>query len=717
MSREQIALVGNPNVGKTTLYNKLTKSFEHTGNWHGVTVDKKEKFIKVEGREIGVIDLPGLYSMTSFSFEEQVAIDYLLSNDAKVINICDANILERNLYLTLQLIEAGLKPTIVINFDNEIKKKGKEYSYDKLSKLLDLKVIKNDVLLKKNVFELKENSSKIMPANNLILDYEKKLPINDIISILSPSQLSQFNCRKEFIAIKILEQDEKIIEKLGLTDIQKKKIDEIVLKDEYLTIIAKYRYNFIEGILTRCVEKKSNAVYGKFKADKFVLNKFLCLPIFLSILFLIFYITFSSLGAMLSEGLKIIIDKLIGDPVTSLLYKINAPAWIIGLFSTGIIGGVGGLLSFIPQIVLLFLFLSILEDSGYMSRLAFSFEDIFYKFGLSGKSIFTILMSFGCTTTAVLTARNIEDKNTKIKTAMISPYMSCSAKLPIYAVIGGAFFSKGNIFIIIGLYLLGVIVGLLISNLLSKNHLKSGERSFILEFPPYRMPSFKQIMITIWQNIKQFVVKVATILLSFSVIVWILQNFSFKFEYIPTVRTAVSMLETIGKAFAFVFRPIGLDNWGIVVSLLVGIMAKEMVVGTMAIINNVPNSTNFERQLGSSFLASGFAITFSPLTAVVMMIFSLLYMPCISTIAVLKKEIGWKLTILTCTIQIFVAYAICFVIYQLGTGTLISKIIISAMVAVFVLYILIKSFKMARSREMCLTCSKNCKKCVAKNID
>ncbi len=717
MSKEQIVLVGNPNVGKTTLYNKLTKSFEHTGNWHGVTVDKKEKIIKVEGREIGVIDLPGLYSMTSYSFEEQVAIDFLLSNDAKIVNICDANILERNLYLTLQLLEAGLKPTILINFDNEIKKKGKEYDYDKFSKILDLKVIKNDVFLKKNVFDLKESTAKVAFASNLTLDYLKKLPITEILSILSLSQLGAFRCNKEFIAIKVLEQDEKIIEKLGLSDSQKKRIDEIVLKNDYLTLIAKYRYEFIEKILLECVVKQNNTVYGKFKADKFVLNKFLCLPIFLAILFLIFYITFSSLGSILSEGLKIIIDKLIGDPITNLLYKINAPAWIIGLFSTGIIGGVGGLLSFIPQIVLLFLFLSLLEDSGYMSRLAFSFEDIFYKFGLSGKSIFTILMSFGCTTTAVLTARNIEDKNTKIKTAMISPYMSCSAKLPIYAVIGGAFFSKGNIFIIIGLYLLGVVVGLLISNLLSKKYLQSGERSFILEFPPYRMPSFKQIMITIWQNIKQFVVKVATILLSFSVIVWILQNFSFKFEYIPTVWTATSMLEKIGKALAIIFRPIGLDNWGIVVSLLVGIMAKEMVVGTMAIINNVPNSVNFEKQLGASFLVSGFAINFSTLTAVIMMIFSLLYMPCISTIAVLKKEIGWKLTILTCAVQFSVAYLICFIIYQLGTGTILSKIIISILVVFFILYLLIKSFKMVRSKGTCLNCSKNCKNCVAKNID
>ncbi len=707
-----IVLVGNPNVGKTTLFNKLTKSFEHTGNWHGVTVDKKEKKIKFEDKEYEIVDLPGIYSMTSFSFEEQVAIDFLLAKNTSVVNICDANVLERNLYLTLQLLEAGIKPTIFINFDNEIKRVGKEYNYDTLSKILGLKIVKNNQMIFENVLYNTKLSKK-----NIDLPYIKDLPINEILSILNLSQLEKFNCDRKFVAIKILEKDEKILDKLNLTEIQKEKINKIAQKKDYLTLIAQYRYNYIESILKQCTIKSNDKVYGKFKLDKFVLNKFLCLPIFLCILFVIFYVTFSSLGAVLSQWLKIAIDKFIGDPITNFLYKINAPMWIIGLFSSGIIGGVGGLLCFIPQIVLLFLFLSLLEDSGYMSRLAFSFEDIFYKFGLSGKSIFTILMSFGCTTTAVLTSRNIEDKNTKIKTAMISPYMSCSAKLPIYAVIGGAFFSKGNIFVIIGLYLIGVIVGLFISNILDKKFLKSGERSFILEFPPYRSPSLKQISITIWENIKQFVVKVATILLSFSVIVWILQNFSFKFEYIPIVRSSTSMLETIGKGLSIIFRPIGLDNWGIVVSLLVGIMAKEMVVGTMAIVNNIPNSINFEKQLGASFLSSAFVINFSPLTAIVMMVFSLLYMPCISTIAVLNKEIGWKLTLCTCIIQFMVAYFVCFVIYQFGVGSLYSKIIISIFAIIFVIFILLKSFKMVKTKGLCLSCTKNCKKCLNKNID
>ena len=709
---KQITLVGNPNVGKTTLFNSLTKSFEHTGNWHGVTVDKKEKEVIYENDNYKIIDLPGLYSMTSFSFEEQVSIDFLLSNKTEIINICDANVLERNLYLTLQLLEAGLSPTILINFDREIKKKGRKYDYNKLSKILGVKIVKNDDFIKENFFSHNSTfKNKFAPL------YLQSIPIKEILKILLPSQLKQFSCNKEFIAIKILENDEKIIEKLNLTIEQEKQIKNIAQQDDYITLIAKYRYNYIESILNQCLIKQNEFVYGKFKFDKIILNKFLCLPIFLCILFTIFYLTFSSLGEILSEWLKLAIDELIGVPITNLLIKINAPLWTIDLFSNGIIGGVGGLLCFVPQIVLLFLSLSLLEDSGYMSRLAFSFEDVFYKFGLSGKSIFTILMSFGCTTTAVLTSRNIEDKNTKIKTAMISPYMSCSAKLPIYAVIGGAFFSKGNIFIIIALYIIGVLVGLLVSNLLGKKYLVSGKRSFILEFPPYRLPSLKQISITIWQNIKLFFVKVSTILLSFSVIVWILQNFSFKFEYIPTVRSATSMLETIGKALSIVFRPIGLDNWGIVVSLLVGIMAKEMVVSTMAIVNNIPSSINFEKQLGVSFLTSSFVINFSPLTAIIMMIFSLLYMPCISTIAVLKKEIGWKLTIVACLVQFVVAYSICFVIYQFGVGTTLSKIFISILVVCLLIFIFTKSFILAKKKGMCLNCLKNCKKCINKNID
>lgn len=705
----KIALIGNPNVGKTTLYNNLTKSFEHTGNWHGVTVDKKEKAFKYENNLYDIVDLPGLYSLSSFSFEEQVSIDYLLSNNTQIINICDANLLARNLYLTLQLLEMGKHPILLINFDREIRSKGILYDYDTLSKSLGCEIIVND----KNV---REKVAKSAISNNLSFNfspkYYNKLPILEIIRELTNEQLSFLKTSKEFIAIKLLEKDEKIKEHLHLSTEQEKRISRIVNHKDYLTIIASLRYSYIDEVLNIVTKKKKDFVYGKFKIDKIFLNKFLAIPIFFLILFAIFYITFSSVGAYLSECLKLLIDKLIGEPVTQFLIKVNAPSWIIGLFVSGIISGVGGLLSFIPQIVLLFLFLSLLEDSGYMSRLAFLFEDLFYKFGLSGKSIFTILMSFGCTTSAVLTSRNIEDKNTKIKTAMISPYMSCSAKLPIYAVIGGAFFGKGNILIIILLYILGVIVGLLISNLLSKKILKSGERSFILEFPPYRAPSFKQILRIIAQNIKSFVVKVSTILLSFSVIVWIFQNFTFKFEYIPTISSGRSMLEVIGEKLTILFRPIGLGNWGIVVSLIVGIMAKEMVVGTMAIINKVPNSTNFDAQLGLSFITSGFVISFSPLTAVIMLIYSLLYMPCISTIAVLHKEIGLKWTIITCLLQFFVAYTICFFIYQIAIGGILSKILLSILVLAFIIFIFILSKKLSKKNSFCSfkckDCNKNC---------
>ena len=423
---------------------------------------------------------------------------------------------------------------------------------------------------------------------------------------------------------------------------------------------------------------------------------------------LIFYITFSSVGSYLSSLLKNFLDKILGAPIKKFLINISSPAWIVGLFTVGIFESVGGLFSFIPQIVLLFLFLSILEDSGYMSRLAFCFEDILYSIGLSGKSVFTIIMSFGCTTSAILTARNIEDRNARIKTAIISPYMSCSAKLPIFAVIGGAFFSKGNIFVIISLYLLGVIIAILVSLFLNKFFIKSGERSFILEFPPYRKPSVKRVSFLIWQNCKQFVIKVGTILLSFSVIVWILQNFTFDFQYVTNTLNQKSILQVVGESLSILFKPIGLDNWGIVASLIVGIMAKEMVVSTMAIINKIPTTDNFESQLGLSLIANGFAISLSPLTAVVMLIFSLLYMPCISTIAVLKKEIGFKYTLLSCLLQFSVAYFICFIVYNLCAGSMLLKVLsIFSVVGIIVFAIYFSFFK----KDKCKNCScfQNCK--------
>lgn len=710
--KDNLILVGNPNVGKTTFFNLITKSFEHTGNWHGVTTEATQKQVIVDGKEINIVDLPGIYSLSSYSFEEQVSIEYLVKNkNLNILNICDANILQRNLYLTLQLMEMGLIPNLYINFYDEVKKRGEEIDFSLLSKQLNVNVFFN----KKNKKQTKEEIQKIFNCDNKVegnqineLPYLKNLPIKEILDILTFNQKKLFDLPPQFLAIKILEEDSYIKENLNLTTEQNDKINNIILKEDYIQKISSLRYNYIFKILKECTKKNKNFVYGKFKIDKIILNKYLCFPIFLSILFLIFYITFSSVGAYLSSLLKHIIDVSLGNPIKSFLININCPAWIIGLFSVGIIESVGGLFSFIPQIVLLFLFLSILEDSGYMSRLAFCFEDILYSIGLSGKSVFTIIMSFGCTTSAILTARNIEDRNARIKTAIISPYMSCSAKLPIFAVIGGAFFSKGNIFVIISLYLLGVIIAILVSLFLNKFFIKSGERSFILEFPPYRKPSIKRVAFLIYQNCKQFVLKVGTILLSFSVIVWILQNFTFDFQYIPNTINQKSMLQVVGESLSIIFKPIGLDNWGIVASLLVGVMAKEMVVSTMAIINKIPTTNNFESQLGFSLISGSFAISLSPLTAVVMLIFSLIYMPCISTIAVLKKEIGLKYTFLACCLQFLIAYCICFIIYNIFVGTLFFKILSISLVVFLIVFAMYFVFL---KKDKCKNCVgfKNCK--------
>ncbi len=291
---------------------------------------------------------------------------------------------------------------------------------------------------------------------------------------------------------------------------------------------------------------------------------------------------------------------------------------------------------------------------------------------------------------------------------MISPFMSCSAKLPIYAVIGGAFFGKGNIFIIVSLYLLGVIVALIISKILSKGSLKSGEVSFILEFPPYRLPSIKRVLYIIYDNCKSFVIKVSTILLSFSVIVWILQNFSFRFEYVPTSLSAQSMLQVIGTFISPIFAPIGLGNWGIVVSLLVGIMAKEMVVGTMAIINKIPPSSDFNRELGFSLISSGYVINLSLPTAIIMMVFSLLYFPCISTIAVMKKEIGGRMTLFSCVLQFIVAYMICLVLYNLLIGGILTRILMIIGLIIGVISIFVVSYRLNKKGNFCLRCGRRC---------
>lgn len=698
-------LCGNPNTGKTTFLNSLTGSNEHVGNWHGVTVDFLEKKYKINGEENSIVDLPGLYSLTSYTFEEEIARDYIYNSSDNVINLVDSNNLARNLYLTLQLLESGKKIKVCLNFANELKKTKTNINTKKLEKILGTKVVLFDAQKKEEVIGLINNDFK----NNFVCTYYKELPIEEI-KILVKENLKNCNLKisEDYLCVKLLEEDEYFINLLKLSKEQIKKIKIYNLKEKIISL----RYEFIDVIIKNCEEKQSKKIYGYSKIDKIILNRFLALPVFLLILFSIFYLTFSSLGNFISNSLTLFLDNFVNVPILNFFNNITSSPFVLGFIENGILTVLNTLIGFLPQIVLLFLFISILEDTGYLSRLAFSFEDIFSKVGLNGKTIFTILMGFGCSTTAALTARTLEDKNSKIKATMLSSYLSCSAKIPLYSVILGAFFSN-NLLIIIFFYFLGVFVALLTSVILEKTILKSKDSSFIMEFPAYRFPSFKRIIRLIWFNIKEFVVRVGSVLFTFSIIIWVLQSFTISFVYIVNPVEQTSILEHIGSFLAPLFAPLGFGSSGAVSCLICGVVAKEIIVSTMAIINNVNIDGGIEN-LSTSLKNLNSPISFTPITAFSYLIFSLLYMPCIATIGVYFKELGKKWTFVAILIQFVTAYLITFVFYRLllfFNGLNFLSIFFSLLIIVIIIFSLSFAVKIFKKPKICCFNCKKCKKC------
>lgn len=687
-----VALVGNPNTGKTTLFNSLTSSHEHVGNWHGVTVEEKAKTYDFVGEKINLVDLPGVYSLTALSYEEEVTEKYLLENKSDVVvNICDASNLRRNLYLTLSLLELGLPVVVVIN---QIDKRPIcKIDFSKLGKILGTPVVYVDADNKQACKKVNEEIIKSYKKGRKTpnLSYLKNLDFNDMYSLLDNNE------RREFYAIKLLEDDDYIKNKLGIKKVFNR-VEEV----------AEARYQYIDQITSDCLTKNER-VYGKSKLDKILLNRFLAFPIFLFFIFVSFYLTFFSVGAWLSDGLNYLLDRFIGTPLVNLLTStFGSESWIVSLVDVAIIGGAGSVLSFLPQVALLFFFLSLLEDSGYLSRVAFVFEDILGKVGLSGKSVYTLLMGFGCSTSAVLTARNMEDKNSKIKTGLLTPYMSCSAKFPIYSVLGGAFFGANNIFVIVGLYLLGVVVAILMSLIFEKTCLKSKEQSFILEFPPYRMMSAKRIFTLLWQNVKLFLIRVASLIVAMNVIVWLLSNFSFTFAYVGA-SGGVSILETMGRIISPIFAPLGFNSWGLVSALLAGLVAKEVIVSSIALFNGVDEnalgaiSNSLTNPSSAVFFASGASV-------LSYLVFCLLYFPCLATASVLSKEIGKKWTFIGVAIELIVAYVVSFIVYRLALafesfGAV--KVLICLLCLTVIIISILFVAKRIKNKK---TCS-NCKKC------
>ena len=691
---EEILLVGNPNSGKTTLFNSLTKSDEHVGNWHGVTVEEKKKVKKIDGENFLIVDTPGIYSLAPLSFEEEVSIKIIESGKyRKIINLCDQNNLQRNLYLTLCLLEEGRDVVLVVNeIDRKLKFK---VDKKKLSSVLGIPVFEVN-----SHMETKELEKEMLKTGKVKVN----LPYLNKIDF---SSISAFFNDKLF-CIKAFERNETFFKLKGFSE---EKIKEIFDKvpNNSMEILAKARYEFLDSVIESSA-KENTFVYGKSKLDKILLNKYFAFPCFLLILAGIFYLTFFSVGALLSDGLSALLS-LISEPILNLIHSATCESFIYYLFADAIFGGVSTVLSFLPQVVLLFFFLSVLEDSGYLSRVAFLFEDILSKVGLSGKSVYTLLMGFGCSTSAIMTARNMDNKNSKIKTALICPYMSCSAKIPIYTVVGGAFFGASNIFVIMGLYLLGVVVAILISKILDKTILKSKNQTFILEFPPYRRTSFKRVGKILWKNSKSFLIKVGSIMIAMNVIVFILSSFTFTFQFVRDGEG--SILQTIGKFLAPIFAPLGFNNWAIVSALLAGLVAKEVVVSSIAMFNGVDASAL--RLVSESILLPTSVVYFSSHASVLsFLVFCLLYTPCLASMSMMSEEIGKKWTLIGIGIELISAYIISFIVYNLAFaveifGLLAILAILGLVIILFAIIFVVKFVKTKKCTKDCLNCRKNCK--------
>ena len=661
-----VALAGNPNCGKTTLFNALTGSNQYVGNWAGVTVEKKTG--KTKDGKFNIVDLPGIYSLSPYSMEEIVSRDYIIKEKPQaIINIIDGTNIERNLYLTVQLIELGIPMVLVINMMDDVKAQGTTIDTCYLSKLLGLPIVPISARKGENINEVLNQINYVV--QNHIVPPEINLDINTqnaLNSIFGEIYSSQKDIPYSFYCSKILEGDERVIAESELSQSQLDKINSIVKKYESSskygdreTMLADARYKFIEDTVKKCVVKGLSAekLTLSDKIDLVVTNKFLALPIFLLIMFGIFSLTFGPIGTFLSDLIENFFGEILSPAVSNLLEKAEAPLWTESLLVNGVINGVGGILTFLPQIGLLFLCLSILEDSGYMARAAFITDRFLRKLGLSGKSFIPMIMGFGCTTPAVMATRTEENMNERRMTILLIPFMSCGAKLPIYALFAGAFFSAHQGLIVFSMYLIGFAMAIITGLILKRTVFKTNKAPFIMELPTYRMPMIKSVLKNTWDKCKGFIVKAGTIIFAMSIIIWLLQSFTPTLKF--TDDSSISIFAYMGTFIAPILAPLGFGNWKAGVSLLSGLVAKEAVVSTMLVLYAASNE---------AALTGAITSVFSPLSAFSFMVFCLLYTPCISAFVTIKKEMGsLKWALASAVMQCAIAYLAALAVYQIGS--------------------------------------------------
>lgn len=668
-----VTFAGNPNCGKTTLFNAFTGAKLKVANWPGVTVDKKEGITHYQENTYKLVDLPGIYSLTSYTMEEKLSREYILEDEVDVIvDVVDASSLERNLYLTIQLIELGKPVVLALNMMDIVNERGMEIDMHRLPEMLGIPVVPVSARKRTGLTVLLHAIAhhKDKPAHGFehhhtsgmhihshhdeyVMVYSDE--IEDKIDLISERLINKYPDMKNYRwhSIKILENDEEIISKYPI------KTDDI-LDRSYEADIINQKYDFIHEIIQEALVNKNEKSVLTDKIDKILTHKVLAIPAFLLIMALVFFLTFT-VGDFLKGYFEAALEnicKLTGQ----FLSAVNAGEFLTSLIIDGIISGVGGILTFLPNIFILFLALAFLEDSGYMSRVAYVMDGIMGAIGLSGRAFIPMLLGFGCSVPAVMASRALEDKKDRIKTILVTPFMSCSARLPIYVLFSQMFFGKYAMLAAYSMYLIGVLVAIITELIISKiDKTNPKENNLLIELPEYKIPNARTISIYVWDKVKDYLSKAGTTIFVASIFLWILLNFNI---HGMTTDMSQSFAAQIGKVICVLFKPAGLGQWQTSVALISGIAAKEVVVSSMSVLYGISNIASAEgmAQLSSALSATGFGA----INAYSLMLFCLLYVPCAATIAVIKRETSWKYTLYSIVLQLGVAWLISTLFYQLA---------------------------------------------------
>ena len=662
------ALAGNQNCGKTTLFNALTGSNQHVGNFPGVTVDQKVGEIK-DGKSGSVVDLPGIYSLRPYTQEEIVTRDFILKEKPDgIINIVDATNIERNLYLTLQLLELRVPMVLALNMMDEVRANGGTIDVQELSRCLGIPVVPISAVKGEGVSELLDQAVHTARSKTLPKVYDfcaGDSPVHRCIHAvvhMIQDHADKAGVPARFATTKLIEGDEGMLRQLQLDQNEKELLEHCIVQMEKESgldrnaALADMRYSFIENVVDICVVKchESKEHRRSVQMDKILTGKYTALPVFFGVMFLIFYLTFDLIGQNLSDFLSLGIDKLtmlVDKGLT--VYGINPV--VHSLIVDGIFAGVGSVLSFLPIIVTLFFFLSILEDTGYMARVAFVMDRLLRKIGLSGRSFVPMLIGFGCTVPAIMATRTVSSDRDRKMTILLTPYMSCSAKIPIYAVFSAAFLPKHAALVMIGLYVTGILLGILLALVLKGTAFRGQPVPFVMELPNYRMPSAKSVGLLLWEKARDFLERAFTVIFLATIIIWFLQTFDAKLNVVTD--SADSLLAMVGQFIAGIFRPLGFNDWRVATALISGFTAKEAVVSTLAVL------------LGTNTAALGSVLgtLFTPLSALSFLVFTLLYTPCIAAVATIRRELGsvWKMLGVV-VLQCGVAWLAAMLVYRIG---------------------------------------------------